>query len=83
MTTKGLLVRLEAKPGKDDVEKFLRSAEPLRCRTTALASRISSGAFRGSSAKHGLSLLGGLPDMDLNRVLAAKLPSAAVVSGAR
>jgi quinol monooxygenase YgiN len=30
MTTKGLLVRLEAKPGKEaEVEEFLRSAVPL------------------------------------------------------
>ena len=36
MTSKGLLVRLEAKPGKEaEVEKFLRSAVPLVQQETA------------------------------------------------
>jgi len=114
--TKGLLVRLEARPGReDDVERFLvegrslveqepdttwpssfaRPASSCR-RSPARSPDLRSGsrpAATGSSSlpgqtrparpsgrrvprelvKHGLSLLGSLPDMDKNDVLAAKL----------
>lgn len=50
MTTKGLLVRVEAKPGKEaEVEEFLRSAMPLAQQepaTTAwFAIRLSQSEF--------------------------------------
>lgn len=148
MTTKGLLVRLEARSGKEsDVEAFLRTAEGLvrdEPATTAwfavrfgraeygifdafadeegraahldgavatalmqradelfarapeihkldvLADKLPDGPVRETVskaprelAKNGLKLLGGVPDMDFNRVLATKLPAQPALQGVR
>ena len=98
MISRGLLVRLEANPGRDeDVEAFLHSALPLVQRESGtiawFAVRFGRGEYgifdvfpdNGGRfahlaggvprelAKHALTLLGSLPDLEMLTVEAEKL----------
>jgi hypothetical protein len=102
MVTTGLLVRLEARHGREgELEDLLRAAQGLVAQEPATSAwfalrfedgeygifdvfpdnmaRLShlGGAVPRELAKHALSLLGGVPEMDMLQVLAARFAATA------